>query len=138
LLEVDDLAVLERPYPDVVIENSLSEIIAQEGAGAVPPFFMVQGNADETVPAEQAIRACNAIGGNASTAGGVYDCGNDSFVAMVDGAGHNLDRRCAGGEWPGEELAHPDELMDTVCPSDETRERASREAAAAAFEWLQR
>ncbi|HEX6929978.1 MAG TPA: alpha/beta hydrolase [Gammaproteobacteria bacterium] len=135
LLEVDDLAGLERPYGDAVMQSSLSEIIAASGAGAVPPFFMVQGNADETVPVEQAILACNALGGSASPAGGIYACGSNSRVAIIGGAGHNLDRRCAGGKWPGEN-EDVETMMDTVCPDDEGNDEEVRAAVTAAFEWL--
>ncbi len=136
LLDVDDLATLERPYADVVTANSLSEIIAANGAGAVPPFFMVQGNADETVPVEQALLACNALGGDASAAGGMFDCANGSHVAIIDGAGHNLDRRCIGANWPFREIDDAEALMDTICPTDGADHDAIRTAASAAFEWL--
>jgi len=136
ILEVENLGELERPYGDVVMDNSLNELIAREGAGAVPPFFMIQGNADETVPVEQALLACNALGGNASADGGTYACGSASHVAVLDGAGHNFDRRCAGGQWPGDDTDDPGQLMDTVCPKASGDDEAVATAVRAVFDWL--
>lgn len=135
LLKVDELAELSRPYTDIVSANSLSEIIAHDGAGAVPPFFMVQGNADETVPVTQALLACNALGGNAASKGGIYRCGNDSQVAIVAGAGHNLDQRCAGA-WPLEDEDDIKGAMESICPTEDGSDNAARAAVRAAFDWL--
>lgn len=136
LLEVDVLEDLQRPYSNIVMENSLSESIARQGAGAAPPFFMIQGNADQTVPVRQALLACNALGGNALEEGGVYSCGSESRVAILDNAGHNLDRRCAGGEWPGSDSNDPEAMMETVCPDAEGTDEAVAEAVRAAFDWV--
>lgn len=135
VLGVDTLASLERPYSDHVMSNSLNEIIMRDGAGAVPPFFMVQGNVDETVPVEQAILACNALGGRASATAGHYACGSNSFTVIVEGAGHNLDRRCPD-EWPLEDNDDADTLMDTICPIDDGDDSEAAAATAAAFAWL--
>src|SRR5690606_35905416 len=138
LLGASSLAGLERPYDDVVMQNSLAEIIKAQGAGAVPPFFMVQGNTDTTVPVEQALQACNALGGSATTAGGRYDCPGGSHVAIIEGAGHNLDRRCIGGSMTQDDAFDEDtqQLLDAVCPTGDIDHDAVREAVAAAFEWL--
>lgn len=136
LLQVEDLAALERPYADVVMQNSLSEIITAGRAGDVPPFFMVQGNADETVPVEQALLACNALGGTATAAGGMFDCPNDSHVAIIDGAGHNLDRRCLYDDWSLTQSADAARLMDSICPTGNASQAEILAATAAAFEWL--
>ncbi|HEX7047445.1 MAG TPA: alpha/beta hydrolase [Gammaproteobacteria bacterium] len=138
LLDVESLATLERPYGELVMQNSLTEIIETQGAGAVPPFFMVQGNADTTVPVEQALGACNALGGHATSEGGLYSCPNDSRVAIIEGAGHNLDRRCVGGDWPLDGSGDEDveNVMDTICPTGDIDHGAVRTAVGAAFDWL--
>ncbi|MBW3568067.1 MAG: alpha/beta hydrolase [Proteobacteria bacterium] len=136
LLEVENLDDLQRPYVDVVMQNSLSELIAREGAGAVPPFFMIQGNVDQTVPVRQALLACNALGGDASEEGGMYSCANASHVVILDNAGHNLDRRCAGGDWPGDDSDDPDTMMETICPDEEGVDEVVADAVRTAFDWL--
>lgn len=138
LLGVETLAELERPYGELVVQNSLAEIIMTRGAGAVPPFFMVQGTADTTVPVEQALQACNALGGHASADGGIHACPNGSHVAVIEGAGHNLDRRCIGDEWSFGDSADEDtqNLLNTICPTGDIDHGAVREAVDAAFDWL--
>lgn len=138
LLDVETLAQLKRPYGELVMQNSLAEIIEAKGSGAVPPFFMVQGNADTTVPVGQALQACNALGGNATAEGGVYSCPNDSHVAIIEGAGHNLDRRCIGGDWSLDDAAGADmkNLMNTICPTGDIDHEAVRKAVEAAFDWV--
>lgn len=136
ILQVNDLAELERPYDDTVTANSLSEIIKRDSAGATPPFFMVHGNADETVPVMQALLACNAIGGNANSDGGIFDCGNGSQVAILDNAGHNLDRRCAGGAWPRDDEEDIQDIMEGICPTAGGADEAARTAVRTAFDWL--
>lgn len=136
ILQVNDLAELTRPYDEIVIANSLSEIITREGAGAVPPFFMVQGNVDETVPVTQALLACNALGGDADSDGGIFECGNGSQVAILDDAGHNLDRRCAGGAWPRDDNDDIRDAMEGICPTAGGADEAVRTAVRTAFDWL--
>lgn len=136
LLRVDELASLERPYSEIVMSNSLSDRIITQGAGNAPPFFMVQGNADETVPVEQALLACNALGGNATPEGGIHACGNGSYTAIIAGAGHNLDRRCIGADWLLAEAEGADNMMETLCPTRGADYGAVRTAVRAAFDWL--
>lgn len=136
ILNVNSLEQLARPYDDIVTANSLSEIIAREGAGAVPPFFMVQGNADKTVPVTQALLPCNALGGDANSVGGIFECGSGSHLAILDDAGHNLDRRCAGGAWPRDDEADIMNAMKGICPTAGGADEAVRTAVRTAFDWL--
>lgn len=138
LLGVDDLTTLSRPYDELIMQNSLSEIVAREGPGAIPPFLMVLGNADTTVPVEQAVISCNAVGGSASGEGGSYDCGaNGSQAIIVDGADHNFERRCPEGVL-ADLFVKLNEDMDEedVCPTARAHEEEVVNALQAAYEWL--
>lgn len=138
LLGVDDLAGLERPYDELVMQNSLSEIVAAEGPGVIPPFLFVLGNADTTVPVEQAVTSCNALGGNASEAGGTYACGaNGSRVIIVDGADHNFERRCPDDVLAQVFAAFNDDMeADDICPTANADEAEVVTALKAAYAWL--
>lgn len=63
------------------------------GTGSHAPIYMMHGNVDRLVPAEQSVVLCNAMAGTntASTWPGTYSCGQGSSLLMVDGAGHMLD-----------------------------------------------
>lgn len=135
LFGADDINELERPYDALIMQNSLSEIVAEQGPGAVPPFLTVQGNEDTTVPVEQALISCNAIGGEASAEDGSYPCGNNgSRVVIIEGAGHNLDRRCASGVFPDE--TESDDDFENYCPTEPSRKKEVRAAVESAYEWL--
>lgn len=136
LLDVDDVANLERPYGELVLQNSVSEIIAREGAGAIPPFLIVQGNADTTVPVEQALIPCRALGGEPAASGGNFRCGADSRVIIVDDAGHNFDRRCMNGLFPESMEEDIDNPLARYCPAANADNGTVRKAVLDAYAWL--
>lgn len=136
LFGVASISELKRPYDELIMQNSLSEIVAAEGTGAVPPFLTVQGSADTTVPVEQAVISCNAIGGNASTAGADYSCGSGSRAIIVEGAHHNLDRRCVSGVFPARLEDAAENAFETYCPTAAANPTQVRLAVQAAYDWI--
>lgn len=136
LFGVDSVDALERPYPEAVMENSLSEIVAERGVGAVPPYMMLLGNADTTVPIEQVLRACEALGGAPSASGGDFACGSGNRAIILDGADHNFDRRCVKGAFPEVLEEHVDNPLARYCPAANADPAKVRGAVRAAYAWL--
>lgn len=135
VLGAGSLDAYARPYPETIMENSLSETIAAEGAGRVPPFFLVHGNADETVPVRQSLLGCRALGGEAGSEAGRYTCGTLGQVAVVEGAGHNLDMRCASEEWPPRP-ENDESLMGSLCPRNEGNRTSAYASVRDAYDWI--
>lgn len=138
LLGVNDVANIERPYGARIIENSVSEVVAREGIGAIPPFISVQGNADSTVPVEQALLPCRALGGSPDAAGGSFACGNGSRAIIVDDAGHNFDRRCINGLFPESSEDDIENPLERYCPAANAEEEIVESAVREAYAWLKR
>lgn len=136
LLGVDEITDLERPYGELVIQNSVSEIVARKGQGSIPPFMIVLGNADTTVPVEQALIACRALGGDPQAAGGEFACGDRSRVIIVDDADHNFDRRCINGLFPESMEDDVENPFTRYCPAANANNDAVESAVRKAYAWL--
>ena len=61
VMGVENLVDIDINDP-AVIDNTFTEIVAQDPA-SFPPMFFLHGKADEVVPSSQSVRLCNALSG---------------------------------------------------------------------------
>ncbi|CAA0118352.1 Uncharacterised protein [BD1-7 clade bacterium] len=130
---IDSLTTFELAYslPYQIRENNAEH----------PDFFIMQGNADQEVPIEQSTALCEALEGmapgQASTDAGMYRCGDNSTLYIIDKADHAFDLRCLTNIIPGfVRAALKPEQLARLCPATMKAEPAAMEAIRASFEFI--
>ncbi len=125
----------------LVLANSLPGRLRTLAKDA-PALFLLQGDADQTIPVEMSLRLCAALAGEELSGrayrGGSLErpCGERSQLHIIAGADHILDLRCFLGEYQvlAEQLL-PE--TDGLCPAGSPDgEEQVRRALSAAYAWF--
>lgn len=122
-----------------VVEASSFPPLIDPAPADFPPFFMIHGAADSSVPVEVTVRLCEAYDPEEGLSEGAYAggdlvraCGEKSRLHLIGGADHILDLRCFTGEL--DTLARFLFKLDTLCPAGgPDGERKVREALREAY-----